>query len=172
MKRNVILTCDQKPKWVRLIYSTEQQLTGENRKSGRLKEDKKLSYRRVTARCVLSVVILPIATQQCRNYLPVYDIDLFRTCRISSFCTVAWQLARFQLTRRIARSLGDSWASCWDIAGYLSKVADFDHHTCIRRLRRGWPRSNFAEIFGVRKLESLDYRVVFVFMWSYVLLFY
>ena len=32
---------------------------------------KKLSYRRVTARCVLSVVILPVATQQCRNYL--YD---------------------------------------------------------------------------------------------------
>ena len=32
-------------------------------------EDKKLSYRRVTARCVLSVVILRIATQQCRNYL-------------------------------------------------------------------------------------------------------
>ena len=34
-------------------------------------KDKKLSYRRVPARCVLSVVILPIATQQCRNYL--YD---------------------------------------------------------------------------------------------------
>jgi len=33
--------------------------------------NKKLSYRWVTARCVLSVVILPIATQQCRNYL--YD---------------------------------------------------------------------------------------------------
>ena len=32
---------------------------------------KKLSYRRVTVRCVLSVVILPITTQQCRNYL--YD---------------------------------------------------------------------------------------------------
>ena len=32
---------------------------------------KKLSYRQVTARCVLSVVILPITTQQCRNYL--YD---------------------------------------------------------------------------------------------------
>jgi len=28
---------------------------------------KKLSYRRVTARCVLSVVILPITTQQYRN---------------------------------------------------------------------------------------------------------
>jgi len=26
-----------------------------------------------------------------------------------------------------------------DIAGYLSKVADFDHPTCIRRLRRGDP---------------------------------
>ena len=36
----------------------------------------------------------------------------FRTCRTSSFCTVAWQLARFRLTRRIARSLGDSSASC------------------------------------------------------------
>ena len=32
---------------------------------------KKLSYRRLTARCVLSLVILPITTQQCRNYL--YD---------------------------------------------------------------------------------------------------
>ena len=35
------------------------------------KKYKKLRYRRVTARCVLSVVILQIATQQCRNYL--YD---------------------------------------------------------------------------------------------------
>ena len=34
-------------------------------------DDKKLSYRRGTARCVVSVEILPIATQQCRNYL--YD---------------------------------------------------------------------------------------------------
>jgi len=34
-------------------------------------ENKKLSYRRGTARCVVSVEILPIATQQCRNYL--YD---------------------------------------------------------------------------------------------------
>jgi len=35
------------------------------------KSYKKLSYRRGTARCVASVEILPIATQQCRNYL--YD---------------------------------------------------------------------------------------------------
>jgi len=33
--------------------------------------DKKLSYRRRTALCVVSIEILPIAMQQCRNYL--YD---------------------------------------------------------------------------------------------------
>jgi len=49
----------------------------------------------------------------------LHNFDLFSTCRTSSFCTVVWQLARFQLTRRIARSLGDSWASClnWQIFG-------------------------------------------------------
>jgi len=31
-------------------------------------QDKKLSYRRGTARCVVSIEILPTATQQCRNY--------------------------------------------------------------------------------------------------------
>ena len=44
----------------------------------------------------------PIVTLQLHN------LDLFRTCRTSSFCTVAWQLARFQLTPRIVRSLGDN----------------------------------------------------------------
>ena len=34
-------------------------------------ENKKLSYRRGTARCVVSIEILSIAKQQCRNYL--YD---------------------------------------------------------------------------------------------------
>ena len=48
----------------------------------------------------------PTLTAQLHNF------DLFRTCRTSSFCTVAWQLARFQLKRRIARSLSDSGASC------------------------------------------------------------
>jgi len=57
-----------------------------------------------------------------------------------------------------------------DIAGYLSKFADFDHPTCIRRPCRGWPRSNLADIFGIRKLESLGYRVV-LFVWYYVLPF-
>jgi len=43
----------------------------------------------------------------------LHTIDLVRTCRISNFCTVAWQLVRFQLTRRIAWSLGDRWDSCF-----------------------------------------------------------
>ena len=45
--------------------------------------------------------------------LQLHNFDLFRTCRTSSFCTVAWQLARFQLTQSIARTLGDSRASCY-----------------------------------------------------------
>ena len=61
---------------------------------------------RVTVECILSI------THCLRLNLQLHTIDLVRTCRISSFCTVLWQLARFQLTRRIARSLGDSWASC------------------------------------------------------------
>jgi len=30
--------------------------------------------------------------------LQLHNFDLFRICRTSTFCTVAWQLARFQLT--------------------------------------------------------------------------
>ena len=52
--------------------------------------------------CTLSI------THCLRLNLQLHTIDLVRTCRISSFCTVAWQLARFQLTRRIARSLDRS----------------------------------------------------------------
>ena len=51
-------------------------------------------------------------THQPTVTLQLHNFDLFRTCSTSSFCTVTWQLARFQLTRHIARSLGDSWASC------------------------------------------------------------
>jgi len=54
------------------------------------------------------------------------------------------------------------------IAGHLSEVADFDPpHLHLAPQYRWWPRSNFAEIFGIRKLESLGYRVV-LFLWSYV----
>jgi len=49
--------------------------------------------------CTLSI------THCLRLNLQLHTIDLVRTCHISSFCTVALQLAGFQLTRRIARSL-------------------------------------------------------------------
>jgi len=57
------------------------------------------------------------------------------------------------------------------IASYLSKVTNFDLPTCIWCLRWGWPHLSthlsFAEIFSIRKLESLGYRVA-LFAWSYV----
>ena len=43
--------------------------------------NKKLSYRRWTARCVVSVEILPIATQQCRNYTCTTSPELSISCR-------------------------------------------------------------------------------------------
>ena len=57
---------------------------------------------------------------------------------------------------------------------YASSVANFKlsqlhltYPTCIWHLRWGWPHLSFAEIFDVRKLESLGYRVV-LNAWSYV----
>jgi len=46
---------------------------------------KKLSYRRGTARCVVSVEILPTVTEQCRNYLydkswTKYQLSLIDPC--------------------------------------------------------------------------------------------
>ena len=61
---------------------------------------------RVMVECTLFM------THCLRLNLQLHTISLVRIRRISSFCTVAWQLARLLLTRRIARSLGDSWASC------------------------------------------------------------
>ena len=52
-------------------------------------------------------------THRPTSTLQLHNFDLFRTCRTSSFCTVVWQLARFQLTQRITRSLGVSWVSCF-----------------------------------------------------------
>jgi len=58
-----------------------------------------------------------------------YNFDLFRTCRTSSFCTVAWQLARFQLTRRIARTLGDSGASCFSSRLLFRRYCHLSDHS-------------------------------------------
>jgi len=78
---------------------------------------------RVMVECTLSI------THCLWLNLQLHTIDLVSTCRISSFCTVAWKLARFQLTRRIARSISDSWASCFQSTNSTS-------HRCRRAISR------------------------------------
>ena len=59
-----------------------------------------------------SVASCLFMTHCLRLNLQLHTISLVRTCHISSFCIVAWQLARLLLTRHITRSLSDNWASC------------------------------------------------------------
>jgi len=77
--------------------------------------------------------------------IQLHNFDLFRTCHTSSFCAVVWQLARFQLTRRIARSLGDSWASCIPLGMQYPGI------DALRIKRRKNRLSGFGSI-GVRKI--------------------
>ena len=78
------------------------------------------TYRTMKATRSRHVWLHMFVTHRLIVTLQLHNFDLFRTCRTSSFCTVAWQLARFQLTGRIARSLGDSWASCFCSLSTLS----------------------------------------------------
>jgi len=45
---------------------------------------------------------------------------------------------------------------------YLSKVADFDPPHLHLACPYGVPRQNFAEIYDIRKIESMGYRVVLI----------
>jgi len=68
-----------------------------------------------------------------------------------------WQLARFQLTRRIARSLGDSWASC-------SWGRDNDNITIITNItiaaisRTEWPTWRFRNRPNPERLSKKSRR--------------
>ena len=73
----------------------------------------------------------------------------------ATFSTVLTDMAR-------RGSIGDSWASCRDIADYLSKVADFDQP----HLHLASPAEFRGDLWH-QKTRSLCYRVV-LFMWSYV----
>jgi len=77
--------------------------------------------------------------------LQLHTISLVRTCRISSFCTVVWHLARC-----IARSLGDSWASCKLLA------------ECQQRL---WSRNhwNFQTVYRVTVQPVVNQKLLFTF---------
>ena len=69
----------------------------------------------------------------------LHNFDLFRTCRISSFCTVAWQLARFQLTQRIARSVGDRWVSCnKSVFSLLRRLSTWRYRHFLLSARAYW----------------------------------
>jgi len=48
----------------------------------------------------------------------------------------------------------------WDIVRSWSKIAVLTYPISIWRSNRGWPRWNFAEVFGIRKLEGLPFHVV------------
>jgi len=47
------------------------------------------------------------------------------------------------------------------------KLPILTYPTCIWHPHCGWPHLSFAEIFGIRKRETLGYCVV-LFAWSYV----
>jgi len=122
---------------------------------------------RVMVECTLSM------THCIQLNLQLHTIDLVRTCRINSFCTVAWQLARFELTRRIARSLGDSWASCiqenfvWNVIDYVLLPLQPDHYKQHRRTKNDQSQNVVRHIAltcavpatkVIRHLPCLSYR--------------
>ena len=76
--------------------------------------------------------------------LQLHHFDLFRTFRTNSFCTIAGHLARFQLTRRIARFVGDSWASCIGLPHYLAPRIDFHHYYLKPMKSLGYHAAVFA----------------------------
>ena len=51
-----------------------------------------------------------------------------------------------------------------DLAGYLSKIADFDHPTCIRRLRRGVTPVEFRGDLWYQKTRLPGVSCGFVFV--------
>ena len=79
--RDAILTGARKPTWVSLIYRTETTT------------NKKLSYRWGTARCVVSVEILSIATQQ---YFPL------RTTSLAAALSIVQKLLVRQILNQVS----------------------------------------------------------------------
>ena len=106
--------------------------------------------------------------------LQLHTIDWVRTCRISSFCTVAWQLAWFQLTRRIARSHGDSWASCLntDISpGSVAtcfRCADIFTHNFVANLLLSLTVEEFWKSVNIWRSYVQEYSVLFLLTHSVV----
>jgi len=71
----------------------------------------------------------------------------------------SWAMPPFDRahTTSYSTSIGSMCLSCtvFEIKPVIRRKSPIlIHPTCIRRPRRGWPRSNFVEIFGTRKLVS------------------
>ena len=71
------------PEHSQIISDLWQQITIHKNSLYKYLINKKLSYCRGTARCVVSVEILPIATQQWRNYL--YDKQVLNKSKLRSW---------------------------------------------------------------------------------------
>jgi len=77
--------------------------------------------------------------------LQLHNFESFRTYRTSSFCIVAWQLARFHLTRRIARPSAIAELRV-DMCERTDRQTDRHSHRnrqySARGRRQGWKRPN------------------------------
>ena len=79
------LVCPAVTEWVGAAAGERRRASHQASATCKLAVYKKLSYRRETARCALSVEILPTATQKCRNYLHdkswiKYQLSLIDPC--------------------------------------------------------------------------------------------
>ena len=114
--------------------------------------------------CSIGVIKKPTTDELWTSWYHLYTDDLLWRNFLSPYLR-SWAMPPFDRAHTTSYSTLIETIRLYffcrfrDIAGYLSKFADFDPPTCTWRPRRGWSRSNFAEIFGVRKLESRCYRV-------------
>jgi len=110
------------------------------------KKDQKLSYRLGTARCIASVEILPIATQQCRNYLydkswpnRCYEVGGLDEGSVINMCTNMTRPSRFHCCIGVINktTTNELWIS--PVYRRLA-VAKFSKSTMLKLLTWPWPR--------------------------------
>jgi len=109
--------------------------------------------------------------------LQLHNSDLFRTCRTSSFCTVAWQLARFQLTdallgpSAIAELLVIGWCMCvYCKTSCRTSLCHCTLSSSCRRWHTAAEQSQFLLMFLLLILIDLDlqYGLFLVGIWEHV----
>ena len=114
---------------------------------------KKLSYRRGTARCVVSVEILPIATQLCRNYL--YDkswtkyqlslIELRESCCRQSLMISAINDTGWVLELGGIINLVDQFIALWASSPFSSSVDSTFYRYAVVKFSKSGVYENVPE---------------------------